>query len=669
MAIFRRRQPSYVASPGSIPGLTAAGQVMAENLPQTSPARRWQANEPLWQFYRSIGELHSSTRYIANGLRRVRLVPAFLGDDDEPGPLWDEDGNLMTDESGAPLPGLEQGTATAARTLLRGLRSRTGGQSQMMARLGALMALPADAYLLGTDDLSTEGKVIGRSFEALSPSELRPKQTPDRDGSTWERRRMPGVQPESVPAGSLVLRIWRDDPQYSGMADSSVAAMSDVLEENVMLTREVMAEARSRLLRGWLLIPDSVQVPAAADMPPGVDAVSWMFMRAASQAITDKASAASMIPLVSRMKADDIAKTKLIEFHGPDTAASVLKRKETIERIAHGQDLPPEKVTGMAGTTFSNAFAIDEETFKMFFEPTLDEICDAITTQYLWPSLMVMRGLDPLENAVPGDLTRFVCHYDASELLVHPNREQAAEHAYGTAKNPNFGISGSSYRRNKAFPESDKPDDAEISERLRVATILNARQTIQGLVPTSADDAAGGEDDTAGVDGIDKGPAGTNGATPAAGPSTNGSVPAVTNGQAATNGHNGHNGQMLYLRLAAAGETALERAVVKVGNQLHTRVAAKRDASLSAAAGGAEPRDLACKLGAPMVTKLIGDQFLVGEFDSTARLACLWAREAGRADAEKLSVAMAALLRRKCAERLFGRDAELTVAELEEVLG
>lgn len=667
MAIFRRRRPTYVASPGSIPGLTAAGQAMATDLPQTSPARRWQVNDPLWQFYRSIGELHSSTRYISNGLRRVRLVPAYLGDDDEPGPLWDEDGNLMTDDEGKPLPGLDEGTAAAARTLLRGLRSRTGGQSQIMARLGALMALPADAYLLGTDDLNAEGKVIGRSFEALSPSELRPKQAPDRDGSTWERRRIPGAQAESVPADSLVLRIWRDDPQYSGMADSSVAAMSDVLEENVMLTREVMAEARSRLLRGWLLVPDSVQVPHASDLPPGVDAVSWMFMRAASQAITDKASAASMIPLVSRMKAEDIDKTKLIEFHGPDTAASVLKRKETIERIAHGQDLPPEKVTGMAGTTFSNAFAIDEETFKMFFEPTLDEICDAITMQYLWPSLMVMRGIDPLENAIPAELTRFVCHYDASELLVHPNREQAVEHAYGTATAPNFAISGSAYRRYKAFSEADKPDADEVAERLQQATILKARETLKDeLIPVSADDAASTETP---ADGIDKGPAGTNGSDLSPAAATMAAYAGQTGWVAGTNGQASHNGQMLYLRLAAAGEAALERAVVKVGNQLHTRVAAKRDPSLSAAAGGVGPAELARKLGPATVTKLIGDQFLVGEFDSTARLASLWARESGRADAEKLAAAMTALLRRKCAERLFGRDAELTVAELEEVLG
>lgn len=618
MGLFDRfRSRATITDPAAL--VAAGAQLRVGEAPPQGALSRANTDDPLWGFYRAVGELHYSVTFAGNAMRRVRLVPALLGPDDEPGQLFDEDGKVVD--------GVDQTLALTARALVRGLRARTGGQSRLLARLGKILAVTGDCYLLGTDDLGPGGGVLGRSFEALSRSELRAKA-----GGGWQRKRGPGARPEDISEDAYILRIWDDDPQWSLLGDSTPAAISDVLEENVLLTRQVRAEALSRLMRGVWLLPDSMHMAGEEKAPAGVDPVAWVLIQAATMAIQDKGSASAMIPLIARAKKEDIEASKLVDFSNQDNAASILKRRETVERIAQGSDFPPEIITGHKATTFSNAFAIDESTFRLHLAPKLDLICDPLTGNYLWSGLMLAMGMNPLKVPVPEEVRRIVVHYDASDLVVHPNREQAVEHAYGTATQPNFAISGSAYRRNKGFPEGDKPDEEEIAERLAWAKMLKGG----GSQPP-------GEDEPENVDGIPREDA-----------APNGSAPVSANGQMAR-----HAAESLMLQLQAAGEMAIERAVVKIGNQLKNK-----DARFAKT----NPRDVARFVGPDQLTRRLGPDPLAGEFTVTRELAVRWARDAAYPHPEELGERMEAMLRRHCTARLFQEGGQLELSEVMDVL-
>ena len=65
------------------------------------------------------------------------------------------------------------------------------------------------------------------------------------------------------------------------------------------------------------------------------------------------------------------------------------------------------------------AWLSKEDVVTSHVEPPLALICDALTTQYLWPVLREM-GMDEDESH------RYVIWYDVSDLVVRPNESQDA---------------------------------------------------------------------------------------------------------------------------------------------------------------------------------------------------------------------------------------------------
>jgi hypothetical protein len=121
-------------------------------------------------------------------------------------------------------------------------------------------------------------------------------------------------------------------------------------------------------------------------------------------------------------------------------------------------DLPVEIVTGHAQTTFSNAWQIDESTYKAHLEPKLTTLLDALTVCYLRPLL-------------PG--TPLIVSGDVSELVSHPDRSVAAIQAFDR-----FEISGATLRDELGFADNDAPDDAELAAR--VARLIEIKAGAKG---------------------------------------------------------------------------------------------------------------------------------------------------------------------------------------------
>lgn len=394
--------------------------------------RSWQKES--WDYYDTVGELHYAATFVGNCLSRVRLTVALPDEDGVPGPAFDENGKSLHPD------------ADLALAYLRELRSDVAGESQIMRALGLNIFVAGECFLVGTEE-----PIVGRSWEVLSVDELREKREKRANGTTrYERVESPGAKAVDLPEECLVLRIWQSHPRWSYLADSAVRAVRDILEEIVLLTREVRGQAMSRLAAaGLLLVPSEIVYEddeAASDESDEGDPFTRDLIRTLATAVTDLASAASVVPFVLRGPSDFLDKVRHIGFERPRDMVSLDKRKESIQRFAQGVDLPVEIVTGHAQTTFSNAWQIDESTYKAHLEPKLATLLDALTVSYLRPLL-------------PG--TPLIVSGDVSELVSHPDRSMAAVQSFDR-----FELSGASLRNELGFSDGDAPDDAEVAARV-----------------------------------------------------------------------------------------------------------------------------------------------------------------------------------------------------------
>lgn len=317
---------------------SSAGSPVAQGANVNTISRAWQ--QLAWQFYESIGEAHYSSGFIGACLARCTLTIGVPDSEGHVGPAFDEEGE--------PLDGLDG--ADDALALVRRLKSRVGGQAQLLRNMGINFTVAGEMHLVGDAPNGLETLVAAiDEWEVLSTDEFR------RSGKDYVRHAFPGAQPVQTPAETVhAIRIWRNHPRFSELPDSSFRAVLDILEELEVLTREVRGEALSRLARaGILLVPQEIEYPDdQADDGDGDagDPFTRDLINTMSTAIRDKGSAAQTVPFVVRAPAEFLSQDvfRLIDMSPKNIGDSAAKRTEAVRRFAQGVDLPVEIVTGSA---------------------------------------------------------------------------------------------------------------------------------------------------------------------------------------------------------------------------------------------------------------------------------------------------------------------------------
>jgi hypothetical protein len=574
------------------------------------PTRRAETAEA-WKFYNLVGEFWHAEDFIGNCFAKIKLRPGYLDDEGKPVPIHDDDGNELVAD------------AELAGDLIRQLKSPTGGQPHLLRMMGKLWSAVGEFMLFGSDRLGPDGQVVGQSWEALSTDELRSSS----DGRTWERNRGPGMQRETIKSG-FVHRIHNPHPQFSGLADSAIFAQLEILEEIVLLTRGVRSAVVSQLVQsGVYWVPEEMSFAPDPSAPAGSeqeDPFTAQLIVTMAAAISDKGSAASAVPMVARAKGDRIAQVRHDRFPSADDATSVLKRTEAIQRFAQGVDLPVETTTGHAGTTFANAYQISIDQFRVYIEPKLMLILDAVTSAYLRPMMMMARGLQPW-MPIPDDLARMIIWYDESELVLPPDMTHIAPQAHDR-----FVISDAATRRHMGFSEDDAPDEEEMARRTRQRQELNVRETVK--VDGGVGNPLG--DPSLSLPGVQPG-----GGTP---------PPAVVG--------SADGSPRLELQLAVAVEVFAAKALEAAGAKLKGKLNGKPHAAknlpnveVASSLGMQGISDLACSV----------DWLLTGQFDPLRRMVILWGEQYGYPDPVGLAEAVVAMTDKVTRARLFDPSAPM----------
>ena len=128
-------------------------------------------------------------------------------------------------------------------------------------------------------------------------------------------------------------------------------------------------------------------------------------------------------------------------------------RKEAIDRLAYGMDMPPEALKGLGSTNHWASMQILGDMWKSHGAPIAQACCEEMASAYLQPALREL-GFEDWPNTVVA--------YDAAQVVVKPDRSEDAEQAAKLAM-----IESEGYRILKNIPEEYAPTEKERQELTR----------------------------------------------------------------------------------------------------------------------------------------------------------------------------------------------------------
>lgn len=461
---MRWRRPRDLAQQGPRPLLASAVLVKQSQIRALPELRDWQVQA--WEYYDRVGELRFAVQWIANALSRCRL---FVGVSDEdggnPDPIGEDAGQDADPRARIPIAELFGGQS---------------GHSEMLSRLAMHLTVPGESYLIAFDTLGGERRWMVASNDEFF-----------RAGGNQIKVRLPESDLQ-VPVGlekSTVIRLWRQHPRRGWEADSPVRAALSVLKELVDLSAHIAATVESRLAgAGLLLLPESATLPSPLNQhgePLHEDPAMSTLIDAMVTPISERDSAAAVVPVIVRIPDQATGKVQWLSFATPFDERVQELRTATISRFASIVDIPAEVLTGYATANRWNAWKISEDAIKIHLEPLLNLICDALTTQYLWPALEAMGVEDP---------GRYMVWYDATDLILRPNRGPESQNLYERGL-----VKGTTVRRANGFTEDDAPDEEEARKILLTTlasrgidpVLVGPYLTALGIEVPTADGAAG----------------------------------------------------------------------------------------------------------------------------------------------------------------------------------
>lgn len=427
-----------------------------------------------WGFYDAIPEIQFGIRFQGVSLSKLRLFVAVT-DPENP----DADPIPVTDEKS----GIPAEIAARAEAELGRLRTDVGGQAEILRCLTENLGVAGEAFIVGW--AARPARVVdGRTLPEMPETwEIRSVDEVTRTGDKFlvgepnDQRELVLEPPDGAGPDYPVDTIWRvflRHPRHWNRAISQVSALLTDCEALVLLSRQIVAEAKSRQSPGLLLVPNEISFGSPDGEPvDGDDADKDPFqeelLRALTEPIEDPSSAASVMPTIVRADSQYLSPDVFRVLSLARDASETLDRRidGRVERVARGLNLPVEVVKGHQQTTYANAAQIDKDTWDDHLEWLADLLVDTLTAAHLVPQM---------ESAAiaPEHADRMFVWYDAGRLLAKPDPSANADQAHDRRV-----ISDEAYRRHKGFDDADAPDADELLRRAGLGRgILTADLTL-----------------------------------------------------------------------------------------------------------------------------------------------------------------------------------------------
>lgn len=484
----------------------------------------------------------------------------------------------------------------------------TGGQTELKRRALLHLAIAGESLLIGTP--TNERNVdTGIFWEFVSAEELLLSK-----GQRPRRRRDGAGGGDELEEDVYIARIWRSHPRYTDLADSAMRRVLSICAEIVTLTQMVDAAAKSRLSAGLLYVPEEITFAdegVEPDTDDGIDRFTRELMEHLSAPVRDRASAASLVPLVIRGPSALVDKIRTIDLSRDIDQWAQSLRQEALQRLSAGLDIDPALLEGKATLNHWTSYNVDVDFLLKHVKPATDLLADFLTYAYLRPMLEEYEGLSQEESA------DFRLTADFAPLLA-----RADEGASARVLHELMAISDQTLVRANGFDVSDMP--SQVERRRRVAERLMYTQP--ALAPALADIAGLTGVDWTIVNTKDVGVPETLVDKKVKAPRWN---PAETdmNPQDSTSAQREPArpaepvASILSERLATGADAAVERAIERAASKVVTRLGKKRNVDKASALTSVPVEEL-------NASGLTADVLLEGAWDGIRRKAEGWIRQA-----------------------------------------
>lgn len=384
----------------------------------------WQRE--LWRFFDIIPEFAFAARWVGQCCSRVRI---FVADVDKLGRVQGETRNREIN--------------SLADSLLGG----PAAKAEALRGLGINLTVAGECYIVGRPDETSPND----QWYVLSSSEMR---RVNASNGEWQWAwYLPNGNPFQLDLNhNIVTRVWTPHPARVWCADSPGRSCQMILRELEQLTKYVFSQIDSRLVgAGILVIPNNMDLPPEENAANPSESLLMRLATAGAASLRGEGSALGVLPHI--LESDNPDGFKLISFESQLSNQALELRKEAVNRLGVGLDMPPEVLSGLGSENHWNAFLIDGYGIKVHIEPLMNRICDALTKAYLVPALKLMDK----------DPSRYTFAYDTSPLALRPQRLQDALNLYEK------GIIGAEAVRNAGyFKESEAMEvDEDVEKFLR----------------------------------------------------------------------------------------------------------------------------------------------------------------------------------------------------------
>lgn len=349
----------------------------------------WQ--KEAWYHYDACGEFRSAVMWIANAVSKADVYAAEL--DPETGTVTGPTDDVRVQ--------------AAAATVLGGAAKR----SQMLQTLALHWQVPGESFIIVRPTPDKGGVPQPDEWLAISGTKVIYK------GSSWQYTDPATMTLVTLrPGRDRLIRVWSPHPNDGAKADSAARPALPILREIEKSSQHIAGNLDSRLgTAGVWPIPAELDFPRADGQSLG-EAVGEMLLTAAEASLSNPGTAAARVPLVFPVPGEQIPNlsTSLIDFATEFTAGVSELRTAAISRLAQTLDMPNETAEGSTGgMNHWGAWQVEESTYKIFIEPLLDRIGDAITHEWFWDVLRAMGVTDP---------ERFILAWETSSIVSRPDR-------------------------------------------------------------------------------------------------------------------------------------------------------------------------------------------------------------------------------------------------------
>lgn len=453
MAIFRRRRAGDPLTVMDATPHEGARPLMAAAMPMSGPGvlranrmRRYKANQDwqreAWYYFDVVGEFRGPMVWIANAVSQADIHATELDR-----------------ETGKPTGPADDPRAIAAAAQVLGGASKRAGLLRILA---LCWQAPGEAWVIVKPRPPLRGRPQPDEWIVLPPSKVKAKGT-GADASWVYCDPKTGVD-IVIDSNAYLFRVWQPHPAEPLEADSAARPALPVCREIEKCSQTIAGQLVSRLaISGIGLVANELNLPKG-DHDTSAMALMDDILSAAETNIQTPGEAAGFVPLLINAPGELIASGGAVAFVHPTTefvqGLDELREKAVL-RLAATLDMPNSVAAGQqAEANHWSAWQVEESTYKIYIEPLLKELGDAITEQWFRPALVAMgMSVDEAERFEIGwDTTAIVARPDDTENLRDLHDRLLISDEYMLAEN--------------GVPEDARPTDEEHDRRYLERLVL-----------------------------------------------------------------------------------------------------------------------------------------------------------------------------------------------------